>query len=562
MASFCSVTLPPVFLTSALGVLAISRTAGAVERDRSDDAEIARMRARVPHAATLLEKGEALAAAGALEEADALFRQGETEDSTDSLLWRRDCEALTALGRRKEAVDACTRAMENRRSNGSGRALVRALVGGPTAPMPNDLVQALVLKSVERQKDPSQLLTALAMACDIAESLGDQAMLQDCAGKLTQIAPNGPETRRALNLLQSACPLWRFIGGWLAIVALTLVTAVRALAPIARRLRRGAVVATLGLGVLAAPRIAHSQSRPGMQQAREQLSSWDIDDDHPEKNIPSEAERNQKPLDFGYWIQDIVQKAERASKRGDHAAAARFYEALSLAVPDRSIGFTKTCDEYEALGDLEKARSACGDALLRDGVTVQDYTHFVHLVLIARLEEKDLKALANVIAHMRQDPNGLAAADDLECEVGLRTSNVAQLKECTPGLAARAPNDPRTISYQWALAVAQNKFGDADKFLTLAKSAGVTPHDLERMSKLAAAHERWHRIQVALVILGVVLMLGAIGAAGKMALRRLRDRRPHDPKGVISASLSTAAPGVAPAAPQTPGAPERLASRM
>ena len=99
------------------------------------------------------------------------------------------------------------------------------------------------------------------------------------------------------------------------------------------------------------------------------------------EGIPSEAERNADPLEFGYWIQDVAAKAARASKNGDHLTAARLYGALGKAVPDRAVNFVKMCEEYEALGDLAKAADACGDALLRDGARVSDYSRFVHLML-------------------------------------------------------------------------------------------------------------------------------------------------------------------------------------
>src|SRR5262249_48070734 len=76
--------------------------AAAVARDGWDEREVTRMRASCPQAVDLLEKGEALAIAGKLEEADAAFREGRAECSWSPLLRRRDCQALTALGRREE----------------------------------------------------------------------------------------------------------------------------------------------------------------------------------------------------------------------------------------------------------------------------------------------------------------------------------------------------------------------------------------------------------------------------------------------------------------------------
>jgi len=227
-------------LLTVLGAFAVAPSAAAIERDAPDHAAIGRLRERTPRAAELLEKGETLGAAGKLEEAVAVFRQGEALDAMDPLLFRRECEALTALGRRSEAVERCTTAMSNIDSNHGIRALVRAYVTGPNAPAPIDLLQALTLMSGERRRNPGGAWVLTGMACDIAEGLGDRAMLQECAGHLAEVAPGDPETRRALALLQSQCPAARLWAGWLAIVALCAVTVAHAIA----RARRGGAAAS------------------------------------------------------------------------------------------------------------------------------------------------------------------------------------------------------------------------------------------------------------------------------------------------------------------------------
>jgi tetratricopeptide (TPR) repeat protein len=217
------------------GVLAIPRSAGAVERDTADQEELSRVRARSPRAAELIEQGEASGVAGRLEEADSLFRQAAALDPMGTLVWRLDCAALTALGRRNDAIEACTSAVANGHTNAAGRALVRAMVAGPKAPTPTDLFQGLTLTSLERRRQPPGALLPVEMACDIAESLGDRAMLQDCVNHLAPIAPEAAETRKAMALLQAQCPPGRFWGGWLGILALTVVTALHALRRSARR---------------------------------------------------------------------------------------------------------------------------------------------------------------------------------------------------------------------------------------------------------------------------------------------------------------------------------------
>ncbi len=181
------------------------------------------MRKSYPEALELLEEGEALAIAGSLEEARARFEKAELKAPYFTLLRRRSCEVLTALGRRGEAAMACTQALEDSRSNIDERALVRAFVDGPTAPTAEDLGRALTLTSLEGRRSPGMPAPA-AMTCEIAESLGDEAMLKHCTEELERIAPADPELPRVRRALLPQCPPWRFWGGWLAIAGAVIVT--------------------------------------------------------------------------------------------------------------------------------------------------------------------------------------------------------------------------------------------------------------------------------------------------------------------------------------------------
>lgn len=479
------------------------------------------MRAAKPQATELLEQGEALAAAGDFAQADALFLQAEREYPIGSLLLRRDCEAKTALGQRNDAIQACSRAIEWARTDPNVRALVRALVDGPTPPTTAELMTALLVTAGAHDRSPGGL-TAVAASCDIAERIGDGAMLQRCAEELERIAPNDPATRRAASLLAARCPPWRFWSGWLAIAVAIAATLGDALRRLARRrpTRSGvAVAAMLAVALCARSGIAaDEESIP----KHGWLSKWSVNDDDPADHIPSEKDRNAEPLQFGYWLQDLTWKAQHASRKGDHAAAARYYGALADAVPDRAIGFTLACQEYETLGDLDHAINACGQALVRDGVLVKDYAHFVHLVIAkpGSLGRKETDKLTEVLTHMREDPTSRDFVDDLECEVGVRTSNVAQLRECTAGLAALAPENSRVLSYEWNLAIQEGHFALAKGLIERASAAGMPPEDTARMQEVTATSEKWHWVRVALVGLALALLLGSAGIAAITVRRR------------------------------------------
>jgi hypothetical protein len=526
-------------LASAVILSVPSLATAAVEVDPLDEQELQAIRAKSPQAADLLENGEKLAREGRAEEADALFVQAEKEYPQGSLPYRRDCEARTRLGQRNQAILACTDALQRSRSDLNVRALVSAFVDGPTTPTTTQLFEALLMTANAHKRSPG-LPTAAATACDIAARIGDGAMLQRCTEELEASAPNDPATQAARSRLAQRCPPWRFWIGWLAIaaaVAATLGDAVR------RRVRRWpkrqTALAAAGLAAtltaLVGPKTAFADEPAQSQMSQDVspspdvpehgwFSKWHIDADHPEAHIPTESERNAEPLQFGYWLQDLTWKAQHAARKGDHAAAARLYSALAIAVPDRAIAFTMACNEYEAMGELDHAINACGQGLLRDGVLVKDYTHFIHLVLAkpGPVGKKEADAIGNVLAHMREDPASRDFVDELECEVGVRTSSVAQLRECTAGLAAHGGiADSKLFSYQWNLAVQENHFGLARDLVARAKVAGIPPEKLAEMLKVTSSREKLYWMRVALVVLAFVLFSAGIGVAAR-AMRRRR----------------------------------------
>ena len=179
------------------------------------------------------------------------------------------------------------------------------------------------------------------------------------------------------------------------------------------------------------------------------------------------------------------------------------------------------------MGDSAKAIDACGGALLRDGLRVGDYTHFVTLMLAkpGDLGEKDQAALAQVLGHMREEPAGREVVDELECQVGARTQNVSQLEECTANLTARAPDEVKTITYLWALAVAEKRFDSARAEIARARAAGVPGEPLAAMERTTTASQWSARERLALEVLGALVALGLAALAVVRAGRAIRTAR-------------------------------------
>jgi tetratricopeptide (TPR) repeat protein len=524
------------FAAAAALVLATGPSAWAgLLRDVGDQGEVDGMRAAKPHAFELLEQGEALAVAGRTQDADALFLQALSEYGAGTLLRRRHCEALTALGRRPEALQQCYQALQDFRSNQNVRATIRALVSGPSTPAIDQVQLALDLLDKHRTRS-AEPFTAPAALCDIAASLGDGIMLRYCAAELQRIAPKAPETLRAQALLSTACLPWRFWVGWGAIAALVLTTLGHALRRFAgrspRRLRASAslvggvlcaALSTLPSSVLAEESATPGGSKEGM------LSKFPVNDEDPDKSIPDEQAREHNPLQFGYWLQDVIHRAEVYSKHGKHDVAVKLYGALAKAVPERAISFVKMCEEYEALGDREKAVASCGAALLREGVLVRDYEHFVRLVLATPgpISDKQSKAVVRVLAHMKDEQAGRAAADQLECEVGVRLSNAQALESCIARLSVTAPDSPETISYRWSLAMIRGQIGEAKQLVEQAKNAGVKPEGVAGMERaIVEVQSNQHRFRVILGLISLALLLGGAGVAAMSVVRRRATPRP------------------------------------
>jgi tetratricopeptide (TPR) repeat protein len=459
--------------------------AAELERYGEDVKEVAWLDARHPLAAQKLRAGEKLMrgspAANDLEAAVALFQEGEADASWSGLLPRRRCEALAALGMRAEAIDACARSLKNQgRSALTLRAAIAARVAGPAPASITDIAYALqyALRAHElMDTEPA----GHAGRCDIARKLGDTEMLNGCVEDLERVAPADPETARARAFAEASRPSWRGILCWLAV----LVAAVSTLAHAVRHGRRAKAVVT-ALSMLLAMELhgATSKAEPaesasGATAASPEaapraghLSKYAIDDANPESSVPTNAQRDADPLQYGYFIMDLGDRADAALAKGDHASAAKFYRAVAKAVPDAPVGFVKACEQYEILGDYASATQLCAAALTLKGVTVEDYSHYARLALRSRdLGPETLSNLDAVVAHLKSNASTRAVALDIECAVGAHQSDRARLERCVPDLARLAPNNRKTLFYEWALAVVKKDFPAAEGYLAKARTA-------------------------------------------------------------------------------------------
>lgn len=171
-----------------------------------------------------------------------------------------------------------------------------------------------------------------------------------------------------------------------------------------------------------------------------------IDDHEPYKNLPTSQEAIKHPLEMGYLVMSLSERGEKADKQGDHLRAANYFRAISMAVPDRAIGYRKACAAYDLAGRWDKAFKMCYMALSRTGVTTFDFFKFVKIVLkkAGTLNEKETDAVNAVIRHLQQEIGDRRPEDVLvvECAFAARLKDEVRLSTCISHLGNLASSGP------------------------------------------------------------------------------------------------------------------------
>jgi hypothetical protein len=392
-------------------------------------------------------------------------------------------------------------------------------------PSLDDLAIATLMTDATVRKAHDQPWGYLAR-CDIGRRLGSADLLASCIQDIGRVAPQSDAMKRALSMAtehpSAGVRLFRLL---LALGLLgTLAHAGRARWMARSRRRRTTAVVSLaaclviwGLG----SGVAFAQATP---VGRDHLSDFKIDDADPEASIPGPDVATQQPLQYGYLLQDLAAKAESASKKGNHAAAARYYSAIAKAAPTVAYPPRQMCVELEADADTQKAIQACRSAITRAGSTEADYTRFVTLVVGSKgpLPADERKELEAVIKHMETETKGGAVPTTLRCEMDLRFKDIPALEACTTELAKQAPNDPRTVSLEWALAVEKRDRGAALSLLDRARDVGVSAAALARMEEGTRAIRRGQLLRLALLLVAAALAGAGVRQLGR---RRLGTRR-------------------------------------
>jgi tetratricopeptide (TPR) repeat protein len=530
-----------------------ARAAPPAVRHPIDVSELEVIEVQHPKAARLFEEGESLLHSGQLQRAREIFEQVHAQAPHSALAARRYCQVLTALGERQEAVRACNEMLRSGGSPLEQRAFVGALMANPEAPKAEEVAQAKMIADSAIRRVPSEPW-GYAANCDIAARIGDERMFTVCVEDLEQVAPDHYETKRAEAALITELGNWKLrLGlGWLGVGLLCLLALVqgvrRALGGRAVRSSTAAAAvfclfASLGAPARAEPSASASSSAAASAQPSEKgepevpsgpkqrLSQYRIDDNDPEKSVPTNEQRDHNPLHFGYFLMDLADAANEAFKAKDYAKAIKYYRAMAKAVPDRAVAFSKICECYELMGDRAQALKWCGVTVILPGVTLGDYERYARLALSKKgdLSPDDLKDLENVTKHLKKDESSAAKtlAQTIQCELGARNSDVPRLEGCVAELVKQKPNDAKTVYFQWALAVSKN---DASAASDLLKKAEQVKMESARLSRMQRVTEATRKRRVTALLRdwrflggGAVLML--LGASIMIGTRMRRTRR-------------------------------------
>lgn len=352
-------------------------------------------------------------------------------------------------------------------------------------------------------------------------------MLKKCSSELQRVAPGHYETERRLNAPAAPELPGSVVLGWLALALAAVGTLLHAVWRGVKGARSvGAVAAVCLVSFSALPAKADGIAKPvGTSPDKPDgvpiggLSKWKLNPADPSAGIPSLEERNRDPINFGYLLMDLADMGFDAAKKGNFAQAAKYWEASARAVPEAAIGFRNACDNWAKAGDTAKAIRFCRAALGTPGVTTKDHEAFARLVLKKDepLTQEERTDIEEMLVHLRNEPGTAALVQQLTCDLGTKLEDPKRLQECTDALVKTAPNDAKTISYLWALAMAKGDLAEATRLIDRAKQAGMKPEGLALMQKgvtkesaLPARMKRHRNLLIGLGV-GLVVALGLVG---------------------------------------------------
>ncbi|HEY2405172.1 MAG TPA: hypothetical protein VGI10_04175 [Polyangiaceae bacterium] len=275
--------------------------------------------------------------------------------------------------------------------------------------------------------------------------------------------------------------------------------------PGAYRLRFRFWLAALALLLCAAPRVASAaETAEG-----DPLERWSVDPGDPAGHLPKPSELDARPVQAGYLLMDLVDLADSAVKAKNYPAAIKFYGAIAKLVPERATAYSKLCEVYAALKDREHALENCRIGMSKPGVDLNNAALLVSLLSDGpgSPNPTELAEIDEVIGHLKAQNMNPVSIAQVQCGVAVQLSDQGRLAECTKTLRDQAPDDVRTLSYAFSLAMLQGDYQEGDRLIARAKATGVRPEGIQKMElTLHALRFGWMR-KLATIALPIALLL-------------------------------------------------------
>lgn len=156
------------------------------------------------------------------------------------------------------------------------------------------------------------------------------------------------------------------------------------------------------LSLLAATAIVATPTAATAQEPGDIGTMFQVDDKDPLKNLPTEQERTRHPLEFGYYLQDLIVRAEGGFEKKNWTRSAKYYEVLARLVPENVLSFSRLCTAYAELGQIEAAAANCGRAVQMQGAVVYDHLRFASLTLDKKqFTARDAADIEASLTHLR-----------------------------------------------------------------------------------------------------------------------------------------------------------------
>jgi hypothetical protein len=472
--------------------------------------------------ATSLREAAQAERSGRLAEASAIYDRVRKASPNDGDAQRGACEIGLRIAAgpgllSATALDACHKAFLLTHTPRDTRNKVQALLLEKARPGLDTLALASLMADGAIKVAPDQAWGHLARH-DIARRLGRADLLGQSRKVLEPFAAHEPLVRAALGQRVGAPPAWVWLLRVLVLLGLigTIAHAAmhrRASAGSAKthpdqtHARPAAVLAVLLSLLVPSRALAAPEGMPTMENG--QISPFKIDDAHPDEAVKTLQKSTKDPLQLGYLLQDLGAFADAAVAARDYVRAGRYFHAMGLAVPT-AFGPRMECDSYEKAGDISKAIPACREVLLRHGADVQDYNHFVDVVLksptLPALEPDELEG---VIRHLEKEVKGNLPTV-LRCKAALRFEDPAGIARCDQAMKSAPAGDATVISIKWGLAMRRHDEPGARLLLAQAEKAGVGADDVARMR--TATDEMPGRRSLRAKVLGGLGLFGVIVA--------------------------------------------------